>query len=138
LKKAGIDSRNYNVSAVNHTEIFNLLQMGDFGFLLRDRSVVNQVASPTKFGEYCLCGLPVITTSSVGDFSEMIQQHKVGCVVDLQNLSDLSTLAPFIADVQKHTEEYKERCSLFAKEHLAWDAFGADLARIYAFQPKAS
>ena len=138
LKEAGIDSCDYKVSAVNHPEVFNLLQMGDFGFLLRDGSVVNQVASPTKFAEYNLCGLPVITTSSVGDFSEMTQQHKLGCVVDLQNLSDLSILAPFIAEVQKNREEYKERCSLFAREHLAWDAFGAELDRIYAFEQKTS
>jgi glycosyltransferase involved in cell wall biosynthesis len=136
LKEAGIDSCHYEVSAVSHTEIFNLLQMGDFGFLLRDGSVVNKVASPTKFGEYCLSGLPVITTNSVGDFSEMTRQHELGCIVDVQNLSDLSTLAPFIAEVQKNREDYRERCFLFAREHLAWDAFGADLAGIYDLQLK--
>ena len=37
----------------------------DFGVLLRERNEVNDVASPTKFGEYCLTGLPVIMNDSV-------------------------------------------------------------------------
>lgn len=37
----------------------------DFGVLLRERNAVNDVASPTKFGEYCLTGLPVIMNDSV-------------------------------------------------------------------------
>lgn len=37
----------------------------DFGILLREHNAVNEVASPTKFGEYCLTGLPVIMNDSV-------------------------------------------------------------------------
>ena len=37
----------------------------DFGALLRQQNAVNDVASPTKFGEYCLTGLPVVMNDSV-------------------------------------------------------------------------
>jgi hypothetical protein len=37
----------------------------DFAFLLREKKQLNHVASPTKFGEYCLCGLPVIMNDTV-------------------------------------------------------------------------
>lgn len=132
LRHAGIEERHYKVDAVSHTEIFNVLQMADFGFLLRDNSVVNQVASPTKFGEYCLCGLPVIMTNSVGDFSDLAKRHKVGCVVDMRDPVLDSDLAAFIESVQAERTSYAERCSSFAKKNLSWDAYGAKLARIYS------
>lgn len=37
----------------------------DFGILIRDKNRINDVASPTKFSEYCLSGLPVIMNDSV-------------------------------------------------------------------------
>ncbi|HIF9375643.1 TPA: hypothetical protein ACX6RV_003549 [Photobacterium damselae] len=37
----------------------------DFSFLIRDNNRLNYVASPTKFGEYCLCGLFVIMNDTV-------------------------------------------------------------------------
>jgi hypothetical protein len=42
-----------------------LLNAADFGLLLRRDTPVNRVASPTKFSEYCLTGLPVVMTDVV-------------------------------------------------------------------------
>lgn len=43
----------------------NYLNMADFAILLRDDKLLNRVASPTKFGEYCLTGLKVIMNNVV-------------------------------------------------------------------------
>lgn len=37
----------------------------DFAILMRDKKRLNRVASPTKMGEYCLAGLPVIMNDTV-------------------------------------------------------------------------
>jgi len=47
------------------TEVNAYLNAADFGLLLRRPGPINRVASPTKFAEYCLAGLPVITTDAV-------------------------------------------------------------------------
>jgi hypothetical protein len=46
-------------------EMNNYYNAADFAILLRDPKQLNKVASPTKFGEYCLAGLPVIMNNTV-------------------------------------------------------------------------
>ena len=75
--------------------------MGDVGLLLRDDLPVNRVASPTKFAEYCLCGLPVLTTPYVGDFSEYVRQFSLGYQVDLSNLQADKALLTFLQNVHE-------------------------------------
>ena len=43
------------------------MNAADAAFMLRDDVDANRVASPTKFAEYCLAGLPVIMTGAVKD-----------------------------------------------------------------------
>ena len=53
-------------------EIFEVYRDCDYGLLLRDDSVVNRVACPTKILEYIACGLlPVFKTPHIGDFLEL-------------------------------------------------------------------
>jgi len=39
-------------------------------------------SSPTKFGEYLACGLPVVINKGVGDTEEIVRENRVGVVVD--------------------------------------------------------
>jgi glycosyltransferase involved in cell wall biosynthesis len=48
-------------------EVNGYLNAADIAFMLRHSSELNRVASPTKFAEYCLTGLPVIMTDAVED-----------------------------------------------------------------------
>ncbi len=56
----GLTENEINILKVPHEEVPGYLNAADIGFLIRDDSVVNRVASPTKLGEYLACGLPVI------------------------------------------------------------------------------
>jgi hypothetical protein len=56
-----------NVSYDQMNEVYNL---ADFAFMMREPKNLNWVASPTKFGEYCLAGLPVILNDTVQQASE--------------------------------------------------------------------
>ncbi len=131
LRAEGVDSACYKITSVPHSQIFDNLQMGDAGLLLRDDSQVNRVASPTKFAEYCLCGLPVLTTPYVGDFSEYVRQFSLGHHVDLSNLQADEALLTFLQDVHEHRAEYADRCAGFARQHLTWDVHGPALAELF-------
>ncbi len=131
MQEVAINPSRYRVTAVDHNEIFDYLQMGDIGFLLRENSIVNRVASPTKFAEYCLSGLPVITTAYVGDFSAMVKDQKLGYVLDLPSLSVDMNLVNFVMDVQQNRSIYAKRCANFAKENFSWDHYGSVLSDIY-------
>ena len=58
------------------------LNASDFGLLLREDTLMNNVASPTKFAEYLMSGLPVIISKGVHDFANIINQTGYGVVVE--------------------------------------------------------
>jgi len=71
------------IEATYH-EVNSYLNAADAGFLLREKSRLNEVASPTKFAEYCLTGLPVIMQNTVKDAFEMARS--LGNLIELTDL----------------------------------------------------
>ncbi|MBY3673516.1 hypothetical protein DLR69_15530 [Vibrio paracholerae] len=73
-----IDGPRVNIISSSFNEMNLYYNASDFAFLLRENKVLNYVASPTKFGEYCLCGLPVIMNDTVEQamtISKIINNH---------------------------------------------------------------
>jgi glycosyltransferase involved in cell wall biosynthesis len=132
LYSSGIDSKDYRIEAVEHGKVFEYLQAGDIGLLLRDNSPVNRVASPTKFGEYCFGGVPIITTPYAGDVSQIINDNNLGHVIDLELLKADTELFTFVDEVMNNREFYSKRCINFVQQNYSWDYFGDILSKIYS------
>ena len=66
---AHLDPDAVRVTSARFDTVNGYLNAADAAFMLRRPSLVNQVASPTKFAEYCLAGLPVIMTDAVEEAS---------------------------------------------------------------------
>lgn len=62
--------------SAQYKEMNGVYNAADVGILLRDPSPINNVASPTKFGEYSMTGLPVISNDTVEQVK--IQSRKFG------------------------------------------------------------
>ncbi len=62
-------------------KVFDQLTSANFGLLLRENNLINNVSSPLKFAEYLAAGLPIVVSEGVGDTEEIINSHKVGIVV---------------------------------------------------------
>ena len=54
------------------------LMIADYGLLIREQSVTNKVASPVKFPEYLSCGLKIIISENLGDYSDFISKNQCG------------------------------------------------------------
>ena len=54
----------------------------DVGLNFVNRPYSKAAASPVKNGEYLACGLPLVTTAGIGDYSNLIDSSRVGVVVD--------------------------------------------------------
>lgn len=65
---------------VSPSEVPNLLVACDYGLLIREKSVTNKVASPVKFAEYLACGLDVLISEELGDYTEFVKQNKCGFI----------------------------------------------------------
>jgi hypothetical protein len=67
---------------VSHHDVPDTLSACDMGILIREDSVSNKVASPTKFAEYLSAGLKVIITKNIGDYSEFVRVHQCGIIAN--------------------------------------------------------
>ena len=67
-----IIKKNNNIKTirVSHNEVNNYLNAADYGIMIRNNDLTNEAASPTKFAEYCLTGLNVITTTAIKDYNK--------------------------------------------------------------------
>ncbi len=67
---------------VKHTEVPAVLSACDMGILIREQSVTNKVAAPTKFAEYLSAGLPVIISENIGDYSAFVRNYQCGIIAN--------------------------------------------------------
>lgn len=81
FEQAGILEGNYFVVSATGAELAGYLNAGDAGVLLRRNDLVNNVASPTKFGEYMGCGLCVLASRGIGDYSDVIEKNNFGMII---------------------------------------------------------
>jgi hypothetical protein len=67
---------------LRHEEILPHLRAADHGIMLREDSVTNRVASPTKFAEYLVAGLEVLSSPHIGDYPKFIERNACGRVIN--------------------------------------------------------
>lgn len=77
--------------SVNNSEMVKYLNAADYGLLFRENVPMNNVASPSKFAEYMLCGLPTIISEGVGDYSELCEKEGLGILFKETELTDMNT-----------------------------------------------
>ena len=63
---------------VKACEVQEYLIMADYGLLIREDSITNKVASPVKFAEYLACGLKIIISDKLGDYTDFVNYHHCG------------------------------------------------------------
>jgi glycosyltransferase involved in cell wall biosynthesis len=125
----GLAAEDYRIVSLSHEQVLQTLPVADVGFLLRADSLVNRVASPTKFAEYCICGVPVLLTPYVGDYSRVVEDEQLGFC--LSELSVSPRLLHFLRDVQAHRQAFAVRCHNYARQHLTWASAGSSLREVY-------
>lgn len=133
LRKAGVSDRDSTVVSVPHAEVPAHLAAADLGLLIRDDSLVNQVASPVKFAEYLSCGVPVVLTGSVGDYSELVRDRGVGCVISNTQLDDQVKveLNTFLARYSSDAGTIRQHCLSTAADLLSSDRMATLLLNTY-------
>jgi glycosyltransferase involved in cell wall biosynthesis len=70
------------VARAEPREVPAYLSAADAGLLFLLSAPSQSACSPIKNGEYLACGLPVVTSAGIGDYSELVRRERVGVVVD--------------------------------------------------------
>ncbi len=75
LRDADLSPDDYQLRYVAYKDMPCCLSAADLGLILRERHLMNEVASPGKIVEYLMSGLPVIMTESVGEYADQLDGH---------------------------------------------------------------
>jgi len=100
----------------------------DLGLLIRDDIPTNHVASPTKLPEYLLCGLPVIISQKIGDFSDFIERNNLGLVVN----NDMDAMVNNLKTKLLINKWDRIKISEIAEKYLSKQSWIKDLIRVYS------
>jgi len=115
----------FTVCSATHEEVPALLNASDLGLLLLRPSSNISTSSPVKFAEYLNCGLPVLITGAVGDYSMMISREGIGAIVANDNSFD----SKVIRNIQSQRTKVALHCQSVGRQ-LTWDAFVPSWSRM--------
>ena len=80
------DTKNIEIYSISDRSIIpGVLSQFQYGFLIRSEDIVNYVSSPIKFLEYLSCGVNVIMTKAVPEYSKIIEEYKIGSVIEIDS-----------------------------------------------------
>ena len=72
------------------------------------------------------CGLPIISTPNIGDYSDIIEAEKVGVVVDVFDEGDLERSIERIRELVVDLEGTRARCREVAERELCLEGIGRE------------
>ncbi|OEU70793.1 MAG: hypothetical protein BA863_01365 [Desulfovibrio sp. S3730MH75] len=124
-----LSKESYFVESCAQDEVYRYLSAADAGIIMRDDTVVNNVASPIKIGEYLGCGLPIILTKGIGDFSELIPQAGIGLLLD-EAVDLVGQVNAFMCRLD--IEEVRNHCVKFSHEHFAIESYLQEYELLYS------
>lgn len=87
LSKYGLNLDDFFIINSSHKEVCDILPLADIGLIVRDNSIINRIAFPTKFSEYVACGVPVICSDSIEDVVSDIRTYELGFVLENNEVS---------------------------------------------------
>jgi glycosyltransferase involved in cell wall biosynthesis len=77
-----ISPEDITITNAEPSEVPRYISAADAGMFFIKPCFSKQSSCPTKFAEYLACGLPVVINRGVGDTAEMVEENKIGIVVD--------------------------------------------------------
>jgi glycosyltransferase involved in cell wall biosynthesis len=126
----------YVLKSVKQDDVLSHLVAGDVGFLLREESIVNQVAFPIKFGEYLAAGLSVITSPGLTEIAGIISKEELGLVVN-PLVDEVTPILEWVNNLKDKREACSDRCRSYAQRKLLWSSYLSDFEKLYGDSPDA-
>lgn len=128
--EAGLITGQLAILNVPHDSVADWLSMADAGIVLRHDTTLNNVASPIKLAEYMACGLAVIATWGIGDYSTVLEEYGAGILLE-NNLSDHSVQCIVAMITDKAQLNECRQHSLQVAHLYSWNSMKDVLSSIY-------
>jgi glycosyltransferase involved in cell wall biosynthesis len=104
------------LSINDRKEIPHFLSTKEYGFLMREDIIVNNVSSPIKLAEYLSCGVNVIISHAISSYASLVEENKAGIKIESDNMA-LKKLENFSVNSQKSIQLYNDYFSEDIHQH---------------------
>jgi glycosyltransferase involved in cell wall biosynthesis len=106
------------VRFVERSEMPTYLSAADVGLSFIASVPSKAASSPIKNGEYLACGLPVVSTPGIGDYSNLVSRDRVGVIVESGDQDRVTAAA---AELWRLLAEpgLRDRCRSTARQHAS-------------------
>jgi len=111
--------------SMDYSRVPDHLMAADVGLLLREDTLVNKVAFPTKYAEYLSCGLFVVTTQGVMDIASYTMTQPVTGYV-LQHFAELDSGELRNLIMQLYEKDFLTDMSRQERHTIAANMFGIE------------
>jgi glycosyltransferase involved in cell wall biosynthesis len=109
MRAKGLSKSDYTVMGASSKDVPSYLSASDAGLAFIKPSFSKQASSPTKYGEYLACGLPLIINSGIGDSDDLMMTEGVGVLVSEFNDSEYARVALAVDELTKQPSQTRER-----------------------------
>ena len=113
----GLDAGRWAAKSCMPSEVAAELMKADCGIILRDNTLVNQVASPIKIGEYLSAGLGLIASPFIGDVGKDLADMDFACLID-----ESAPVEKVVSFVKSMNHEKRRQAVQWVENHLAYES----------------
>lgn len=118
------------VRRADHAEMPGYLSAADVGLSFVRPLPSKRASSPVKNGEYLACGLPVVTTAGIGDYSTVIARERAGVVLEGFSVAQCAAAAEALGRLLVEPG-LRGRCRAVALAHASLDLVTSRYLRVY-------
>ncbi|MBA2703362.1 MAG: glycosyltransferase family 4 protein [Blastocatellia bacterium] len=132
MRANGLSESDYTAMSVSSRDVPSHLSASDAGLAFIKPSFSKQASSPTKYGEYLACGLPLIINAGVGDSDDLMMTEGIGVLVGEFNESEYTRAALALNALTKQPSETRKRTRGVAEKLFDVRGVGVEsYARLY-------
>jgi glycosyltransferase involved in cell wall biosynthesis len=123
LRQQNVPSDSYDIRFVPRDRLPSLLAAGDAAIGFYTLGLSRACVSPTKVGEYLAAGMPVASSSEIGDCDQMIGDNQLGVIVREFSVVEYHRAAREILQFLED-DDTSRRCRAFAERELSLSTVG--------------
>lgn len=123
--------QSYCIDFVSAKELSDRIKSCRYGFVLREDSVINRVATPTKFSNYLSNGIIPIFSDCLKSFYEIHLKHDIGIVCNLNNIEQSAEKVLSDMKCKQNMDAVHEKCKEVFDTYYNTDKYIAEIAQFF-------
>jgi glycosyltransferase involved in cell wall biosynthesis len=119
-----------HVMRVDYEEVPKYLCSADLGLVIRENNSVNNTSTPTKFGEYLACGVPVLITDNLKEYADFTREKGLGFVI-VNNRIIQEEITNFLKNLDTQSRfAFMDRTLTFIRQDFNWDIYKKEVINL--------